>query len=141
MICYSCKIEKDIDEFGWRNKSKGIRQGYCRECKKKYQRKYYHRSKKQYIKTITKNKRQRKKENVAKAREFLLSHPCVDCGNDDIRALHFDHVRGKKRTEVTHMIQKGYSWETIVQEIEKCDVRCANCHMIKTWPQRWFDEI
>jgi hypothetical protein len=26
------------------------------------------------------------------------------------------------------MIGKGYAWETILNEISKCDVRCATCH-------------
>jgi hypothetical protein len=26
------------------------------------------------------------------------------------------------------MLGKGHAWETILKEINKCDVRCANCH-------------
>lgn len=57
---------------------------------------------------------------------YLLNHPCVDCGNSDVGILQFDHVRGKKKFSI------GYSGlrslDAIAEEIEKCDVRCANCH-------------
>lgn len=135
--CYSCHLEKDIEEFNWKNRSKGIRQGYCRECKKNYQKKYYNASKESYLKTILTTRKARKQEAVQKARLYLLEHPCVDCGNTDIRVLHFDHVRGEKYNDVTHMIQRGNSWALISEEIAKCEIRCANCHMIRTWPNRW----
>lgn len=62
-----------------------------------------------------------------------LAVGCVDCGyNDDPRAMDFDHVRGEKKFGV---IQGwGRNMKTLLDEIEKCEVRCANCHRIKTWP-------
>lgn len=66
-------------------------------------------------------------------RDWLDNHPCVDCGYVDWRALEFDHVRGVKRSDVTTMVQNGLSWKTIQEEIDKCDVRCANCHRIRTF--------
>lgn len=135
--CYSCKIEKDESCFNWKNKARGILQGYCRDCKKTHQKKYYLSSKKSYLATIMRTRKVRREDAKGKAREYLLQHPCVDCGNADIRVLHFDHVRDKKHTEVTKMIQKGSSWQQIEKEIGKCEIRCANCHMIKTWPTRW----
>jgi hypothetical protein len=61
----------------------------------------------------------------------LLKHPCIDCGETDPVVLDFDHVRGIKRKAVALMI-KDFSWENIQLEIEKCEVRCANCHRRKT---------
>ena len=61
---------------------------------------------------------------------------CHDCGyRDDPRALQFDHVRGVKLKAVSAMVT--YSLEHLIAEIEKCDVRCANCHIIKTHPNAW----
>jgi hypothetical protein len=63
-------------------------------------------------------------DNIA----YLQVHPCVDCSEDDILVLEYDHVRGQKLGEVTTMIQKGRTLQAIATERAKCDVRCANCH-------------
>jgi hypothetical protein len=76
-----------------------------------------------------------KKKRVIEAQrfiaEYLSSHPCVDCGIRDIRVLEFDHVTGKDHN-VTKMANHGYSIQSIRSEISKCEVRCCNCHFIKT---------
>lgn len=136
--CYSCKQEKDESCFNWKNKTRGIRQSYCRDCKKKYQKKYYWSSAHdRYVAQNVENKRKRREALKEKIRKYLEQHACVDCGQDDIRVLHFDHVRGKKKTEVTRLVCNGASWKAVKSEIAKCDIRCANCHMIRTWPDRW----
>jgi hypothetical protein len=30
-------------------------------------------------------------------------------------------------------VARGFSMKKIWQEIEKCDVRCANCHRVRTF--------
>jgi hypothetical protein len=67
--------------------------------------------------------------------EYLLEHPCVDCNEDDILVLEFDHVRGVKRAAVGVMANAGASIESLKAEIAKCEVRCANCHRRKTIKQ------
>ena len=57
---------------------------------------------------------------------------CVDCGfAGHHSALHFDHVRGEKKLNVCN----AKSIAQARSEIEKCVVRCANCHAIKTFKQ------
>ena len=61
---------------------------------------------------------------------FLREHPCVDCGETDPIVLEFDHLRDKRFS-----ISKGVldrSWESVLEEIGKCDVVCANCHRRRT---------
>ena len=53
---------------------------------------------------------------------------CVDCGERDPIVLDFDHRRGQKRLRVSSMRAQGWPLVTIVEEIKKCEVRCANCH-------------
>lgn len=62
--------------------------------------------------------------------EYFKTHPCIDCGFTDPRALDFDHVIGQKTMSVSRM--KKHSMKRILQEVEKCVVRCANCHRIVT---------
>ena len=56
---------------------------------------------------------------------------CVDCGEADPVVLDFDHV-GEKRGSVPRLAQFGHSLATLEAEIAKCEVRCGNCHRIRT---------
>jgi hypothetical protein len=64
---------------------------------------------------------------------YLQSHPCVDCGESDPLVLTFDH-RDTKDKENSICLAIGFCWSIIKleNEINKCDVRCANCHLRKT---------
>lgn len=59
---------------------------------------------------------------------------CADCGyNHNGVALQFDHMgEHDKKNTVSNLIRSDYSWKTIVIEINKCEVVCANCHAIRT---------
>lgn len=57
---------------------------------------------------------------------------CADCGIKDPRVLEFDHVRGNKAGNVSVMVSHGLAWARILEEIAKCEVRCANCHVLVT---------
>lgn len=63
------------------------------------------------------------------------SRPCVDCGQSyPWYVMDLDHRdRSTKRHMVSAMISNSYSLQRLLVEIEKCDVRCANCHRIKTY--------
>lgn len=75
----------------------------------------------------------RNKEHV---RNFLIGKSCVDCGNSDVRVLEFDHVKDNKLYDVSYMVTKAYKLDLIKQEIEKCEIRCCNCHRIVTHERR-----
>jgi hypothetical protein len=78
-------------------------------------------------------RKQKVKENHINMIEYLLVHPCSDCGTTDLLVLEFDHIDGKnKTTEISKMVKNACSWATILTEIAKCVVRCANCHRRKT---------
>ena len=70
-----------------------------------------------------------KREYKRRIGEHLQANPCVDCGEDDVRVLDFDHLdAAEKRTEVAKLVNAGGRWSDIELEIAKCAVRCANCH-------------
>ena len=60
--------------------------------------------------------------------------PCMDCRQTyHWFAMDFDHVRGKKTYNLSICAQKGLSLGRVKQEIEKCDLVCANCHRFRTF--------
>lgn len=68
-------------------------------------------------------------------RQYLREHPCVDCGEDDIIVLDFEH-QGDKMFNISEAPSLGVGWKTLKAEIAKCEVRCANCHRRKTHRER-----
>jgi len=61
--------------------------------------------------------------------DYKRDRCCIDCGESDPVVLQFDHVHGVKTTEVANMVNKPCSIKRIQSEIEKCEIRCANCHL------------
>jgi hypothetical protein len=71
----------------------------------------------------------RLKEVVSKARGV----PCADCGHSyPPVCMDFDHVRGKKLYDVATIVANTLSMKTLLAEIAKCEVVCANCHRLRT---------
>ena len=127
-LCTKCGEEKDLEEFLW--SIRGVkRHSRCRKCHAEDKADYYERNKEKMLEY--KFDRQVRKRDEARAYviEYLKSHPCVDCGETDLMVLTFDHVRGTKRMSVAELVNRGYLVEVIEEEIAKCEVRCANCHM------------
>lgn len=78
------------------------------------------------------NARARRKKRLW-IREYKASLGCTDCGNMDHRVLDFDHRdRSSKSFGISSMVER-VGFATLMEEIQKCDIRCANCHRIKTW--------
>lgn len=68
----------------------------------------------------------RRRKRAVALINWLKAAPCVDC---DVAYpswnMHFDHKRDKIRN-VSRM--RNSSLKAILDEIEKCDLVCANCH-------------
>lgn len=118
--CKICLATKSIDEF-YENKGSGTHRNECKSCLKLLNIKRYNINR-QFI------------------WDYLKDHPCVDCGETDPIVLEFDHLRDKLNN-VSTLIQSR-SIEILAKEIEKCEVRCANCHRRKTAIQlNWYKDV
>lgn len=74
----------------------------------------------------------RELRNRAIILQHLKQHPCIDCGETDPIVLEFDHRdRSSKKFDIAAARNK--SFRSLMAEIAKCDIRCANCHRRKTW--------
>lgn len=68
--------------------------------------------------------------------DSLKDAPCMDCrGRFPPEAMDFDHRPGEiKRTTLAAANRLGRA--TILAEVAKCDLVCANCHRIRTRKRR-----
>jgi hypothetical protein len=131
-ICTNCGEERDGEQdFTWKYRDRGIRQTRCKFCLSQVSKEHYQNNKQSYLDRVRAREVLIIEDNQKRLADYLAHHPCVDCGFTDIRVLELDHVRGKKSGNISRMVGLGYSWSTIVAEIAKCEVRCANCHRIR----------
>jgi hypothetical protein len=73
------------------------------------------------------------RRNAALVLEHLRSAACVDCGITDGLVLQFDHRPGAgKVNDIGWYVSSGTRPGLLVEEIARCDVRCANCHRRRT---------
>ena len=131
--CYRCGETKPADEFAWRRKAKGQRDTLCRPCRSAYGRQHYQ-ANKQHIDQAAAVKRRLALERTQFLLDFFEAHPCVDCGETNPVVLEFDHLRDKSFSIGGKLTT--HKWQAILDEIEKCEVVCANCHRIRTAEQR-----
>src|SRR2546426_12274777 len=129
--CTKCGEIKPLEAFPPVRRGEPELQSWCRDCfaeaNARNYRKNHEREKARLIRHVT----ERRAEVRQKIIEYLREHPCVDCGQTDIIMLEFDHV-AEKRGDISSYAAGGRSWARVKAEIDKCEVRCANCHRRKT---------
>jgi hypothetical protein len=139
-VCRWCGIERPLDAFRLRDRGNAQRHSICGECVNAYRREHYALNRAEYIVRNDHLLRVRGKKWLRRLWEYLAEHPCVDCGECDPVVLDCDHIdRTRKRSSVSFLARSGYPWNTVLVEIDKCQVRCANCHRRRTaaqfeWP-------
>jgi len=138
--CVECLLHKNKEEF---NKNSSLTDGCqsrCRECDKSRAKKFYALHKIKMKKSTAKCKYRRRLRHREFIINYLKEHPCVDCGESNIVVLEFDHVRDKHKP--ISLMMGVYSLDRIKNEIDKCEVRCANCHRMKTAKQfNWYKAL
>ena len=128
--CGRCGDQKPLADFAWRRKQRGQRDNYCRPCRAEYGREHYRASRQRYIDLAGRRTRAKVEERAQALVEFFRTHHCVDCGESDPVVLEFDHLGEKKFAVATGV--RGRNWQTVLDEIAKCEVVCANCHRRRT---------
>ena len=127
-ICCTCREWKHLNAFHVRRLSKDGLQARCKACF----RLQYKENKPQMRQAIDVRLERVRGDNQSRIAEHLLTHPCVDCGEADIRVLDFDHRDAREKRANVSKMMGSFSWRAIEAEIRKCDVVCANCHRRRT---------
>lgn len=130
-VCPRCSKSKEVNDFNWRSKTKGTKQSICKECQRQINIEHYKNNSKDY-KRRSQEFRIKLKEKFA---EWLSDKVCVDCGETDPVVLDCDHVKGDKQANISEMLNDARPWQIILEELSKCEIRCANCHRRKTAKQ------
>lgn len=83
-------------------------------------------------KKVSANKRHSNRSKIIAMKKTLS---CGKCGENHPACLDFHHRDPKtKLFTISHATRHHiYSWETILVEIDKCDVICSNCHRKEHW--------
>ena len=131
--CSRCRQDKEDEAFAFKNKAKGKRNSTCIPCHKEYTREHYKKNPRPYQVRASRDRSKDRARVKAHILDYLLTHPCVDCGETDVNVLEFDHVElvGGKAQRVSHLT----SIKAFEKEIVLCQVRCANCHVRRTRAQ------
>jgi hypothetical protein len=124
MICPLCKEPRQLEDFSWRNKAKGIRARECKTCHNAFRRRCYNRNRAYEIARSS----ARKRDLADWIMQLKLSMSCSRCPEKHPATLHFHHCAGDKELNVSAAYSKGWSKARILREIAKCEVLCANCH-------------
>lgn len=122
--CGKCQEKKPYEDFHKNKSTKDGYQGWCKICLKAK------------ILAGQKKPESHRSKKVQKHREFiwnyLLEHPCENCGLNDPRVMDFDHIdQSTKTAEISYFITRA-STENLMAELAKCRVLCANCHRIRS---------
>lgn len=141
--CVICKKEKELLEFNKNKRKKDGLNNVCRECNKIASNKYYINNKEKAKKYALERAKTVRKETRKLYFNLLKNSECVDCGNNNPLVLEFDHKDGvDKYNTIGTLVGNGTTWKNIKKEIDKCDIRCANCHRIRTAKQlNWYQDL
>ena len=117
-ICPSCKEPYEAEKNKYR----------CKECRKKYDASRYAQDR-GIGKTHSKEFYQKKQQYIREAK----SKPCADCKiSYPYYVMDFDHLPNIVKVKDISRIAASGSFQSLIEEIEKCEVVCANCHRERT---------
>jgi hypothetical protein len=132
--CGRCGELKPVEDFAWRRKRRLQQENFCRPCRSEYGKEHYAANRQRYIDQAAEIKRKLTRERTMYLIEYFKTHPCDDCGEVDPVVLGFDHLRDKLFDIGKALRDRG--WQSILDEIAKCEVVCANCHRRRTARRR-----
>lgn len=130
--CCLCKQTLPLSEYNKHKDRKDGLQTVCRECNRARSRRYYKENPELHKKNVRRRAKQVVADNRRQLMEYLSERSCTDCGITDSVVLEFDHLSDKKHN-ISSMMRAGYRWLSVLEEIEKCEVVCANCHRKRTY--------
>jgi hypothetical protein len=125
--CRRCGKTKPLADF--HRHSRHGHQAWCKPCRAAYAAAHYQT-----------NKARRYAHNRRRQLEFRKwyiglksGRPCADCGEVfHPAAMQWDHLPGSEKAGSLGDLVRHGNRRLILQEIEKCELVCANCHAVRS---------
>jgi hypothetical protein len=139
-LCRDCRKWLPLEDFAYKHIALGTRQGRCRTCQSVRSRRHYQLHSADYLSRAKQSNIRTRAQNRKRLHEFLAEQSCLDCGTRDFAVLEFDHRDPtSKVSNISELVRKVVTWARVLDEIQKCDVVCANCHRRRTARQfGWY---
>lgn len=128
-VCYKCKIEKDLTEFHNSKRNPDGKEYRCKSCRSESSKVYGATEVAKAKKKANREKFKQRNRDYIKA--LLQKSKCTDCPEENWVVLEFDHL-GDKLFDVSRIMNDN-RLNTMIEEIKKCEIVCANCHKIRTY--------
>ena len=130
IYCIECNNKLTED-----NKVSGSK-SRCKPCYAAYMKQYYKNNPDKYEKHKSIYVKNNDDIWTCKVDAFLsqrFSEGCLDCGEMDPIVLDLDHLDpSQKKYKISDLRKRKVSEQELIEELEKCEVVCANCHRIRT---------
>ncbi len=127
--CPACKEDKLLAEFNWRNQARGTRDGVCRQCASRLVKRYF---------AGRQKRRQAEKARVVRQ----MGDRCTRCGAAGLPVacyqFHHNDPATKEHEVSTIFRSNGLAYP---EEIEKCSLVCANCHLVLHHGAETVDDV
>jgi len=116
--CIACRAE-----WGQSKKGKQYRKSYYQEYK-------HTDANKKAAKKAMDDHRERRRQQLFDMKKEMS---CVYCGESNPLCIDMDHIDHSSKTGTpATMVMSGTKWEAVLDELDKCQPVCRNCHNIKT---------
>lgn len=125
--CGRCKEQRPIEHYRVIN-SLGTRRRICNDCYNAKRREAYRKD--STVRKGYKDSQTKRRRGIYKwLDDFKRTQQCKLCSENHPACMDFHHRDPSiKQGNITELVRRGCSRETILKEITKCDVLCANCH-------------
>lgn len=120
--CYNCQELKHVSVL---RKRKSL----CLDCNTEINKKHYYQNPSAREEAVLRLKDRRDYCRI-KLCKYLEDKSCAHCPENDPIVLEFDHLQDKKGN-ISNLVNVG-NWDVVLEEIQKCQILCANCHNRKT---------
>jgi hypothetical protein len=131
--CSKCNIEKEEEEFNFRNKEINKRHDICKSCQSIIRKQSYKKNRKHYLDYEKIHTPIRRRNNRKFIIEYKSGKPCIDCGKVYPHyVMDFDHLPQFKKEIKIAKNGRQFSKKTLIKEFSKCELVCSNCHRERT---------